>query len=177
MPTSAFDEAEQGREATMYDNMRPKWAHPLGSGLAIVTSCYGPRKLHGNDGMHRGLDLRGAKHTLVFAMAEGRVRRAGRDPKGWGRFVEVDHGDGWSTLYAHLDGLEVRSGQSVKAGDTVGFVGNTGRAFGDHLHLEVSFRGRRYNPLGALLCSDRGEAIQFKEACPRPPPLCRSTSP
>lgn len=155
------------------DDVGQRWAYPLGSGLAVVTSCYGLRALHGRDRhMHRGIDLKGQENTFVRAMASGRVRRVGHDPDGWGRFVELDHENGWVSLYAHLVAKEVMPGQRVKARQIIGYVGHTGNALGPHLHLETKLRGKHLDPLGALLCSDKAAEVRMRVKCRRPPRRC-----
>lgn len=86
--------------------------------------------------LHRGLDLRGERGDLVTAVAEGRVRFAGRDPA-LGNLVIIDHPGGVSSWYAHLSSIGVHAGLRVEAGSAVGAVGNTGRSAAPHLHLTM----------------------------------------
>lgn len=94
---------------------------------------------------HRGLDFAAPRNTPLLATAPGRVVRAGT----WGAFgrtVEIDHGNGFKTRFAHLNKIKVRKGQRVELGDTIGLMGTTGRSTGVHLHYEVLYRGRQVNP-------------------------------
>ena len=95
---------------------------------------------------HRGLDLRGATGTPVRSVAAGRVLLA-EEQYFSGNMVYVDHGDGLLTLYCHLSRIDVRPGERVRAGQTLGLVGATGRVTGPHLHLGVRLRGQMVNPL------------------------------
>lgn len=97
------------------------------------------RKLHG------GEDWQGACGTPVHAIADGTVTSADRHGAS-GKRVDLDHGDGLSTWYGHLQGYEVGVGETVQAGDVVGYVGTTGRSTGCHLHLAVSLHGSYVDP-------------------------------
>ena len=72
--------------------------------------------------------------------------RTGRQPTGWGNFVELRHPNGMTTLYAHLSRIDVRSGDTLMAGERLGLVGSTGRSTGPHLHFEVKRDGRHVDP-------------------------------
>lgn len=98
---------------------------------------------------HRGLDIVAAGGTEVHAPADGEVVRAMR----WGNYgkvVDVDHGHGFVTRYAHLSRIEVAEGDAIRRGDLLGLVGSTGRSTGPHLHYEVFQDGRRVNPWGYI---------------------------
>lgn len=122
---------------------------PLAAPLAEyeVSSGYGHRRdpINHRRAMHTGIDLRGPLRAPVMATAPGRVVFAGRKG-GYGRMVEVDHGMGVHTRYAHLAQTSVRVGQRVPLGGRVGLLGNTGRSTGRHLHYEVLVDGRARNP-------------------------------
>ncbi|MEM6648980.1 MAG: peptidoglycan DD-metalloendopeptidase family protein [Pseudomonadota bacterium] len=96
--------------------------------------------------MHRGLDFGGPMNTPIHTTAPGRVTFTGRKG-GYGLIVEVDHGNGFLTKYAHLNKIKVRRGQKLDLYDTVGLLGNTGRSTGPHLHYEVVYRGRQLDPI------------------------------
>jgi murein DD-endopeptidase MepM/ murein hydrolase activator NlpD len=116
-----------------------------------VTSGFGPR-VHPLDGvakMHTGVDLRGGEGAPIHAAAGGTVVSAG-ERGGYGNAVEIDHGGGVHTLYAHASALEVKPGDHVQEGQEVGQVGQTGRATGPHLHFEVRVGGRPVDPTSAL---------------------------
>ncbi len=102
---------------------------------------------------HLGVDLAADIGTPVYATAEGVVCSVERDV-GLGRVVKLDHKYGYQTVYGHLSQIAVYMGQSVKRGEIVGTVGNTGLTTGPHLHYEVYFQGKAQNPLRYFLNSD-----------------------
>jgi murein DD-endopeptidase MepM/ murein hydrolase activator NlpD len=98
---------------------------------------------------HTGVDLAAETGTPVRALADGVVTYTTdnfEEAKGSGKVVVVEHGDGWTTRYYHLDGWAVRQGTTVSAGETIGAVGNTGRSTGPHLHFEILRDGEQVNP-------------------------------
>jgi len=95
--------------------------------------------------LHSGIDLRAPRGMPVRATGDGKVVKAGRNG-GYGLMVEVVHGNGLITRYAHMSKVLVKVGQRIKAGVTVGKVGSTGRSTGPHLHYEVRYRGKPQNP-------------------------------
>ena len=111
-----------------------------------ISAPYGIRTYR----MHRGVDLglcHGEDRTIVaaFTGVVVKVRNQGRR-KGYGKYVIMDHGNGLTTLYAHLASWQVNVGDTLQAGDTIGVGGNTGRSFGAHLHFEMKFNGSYINP-------------------------------
>ena len=111
-----------------------------------VSAPYGIRTYR----MHRGVDLglcHGEDRTIVAAFkgVVVKVRNQGRR-KGYGKYVILDHGNGLTTLYAHLASWQVNVGDTLQAGDTIGVGGNTGRSFGAHLHFEMRFNGNYIDP-------------------------------
>ena len=94
---------------------------------------------------HGGLDFKGSTGEPVQATARGKVTHAGVQG-GYGNLVTVSHAYGHSTLYAHLSRVDVKVGQQIEAGDTVGLLGSTGRSTGPHLHYEVQWRDQRLDP-------------------------------
>lgn len=113
-----------------------------------ITSSYGMRKhpLKGSRGMHHGVDLRADMRTPVIATADGIVVRAGRYSNGIGKMVEIQHQYGFSTVYGHLDGFEVKVGDIVSQGDVIAKSGNTGLSTAPHLHYEVHYLNERVDP-------------------------------
>jgi murein DD-endopeptidase MepM/ murein hydrolase activator NlpD len=99
----------------------------------------------GKPAMHTGLDFRGDTGEAIRVTAAGTVISAGWSG-GYGRLVEVDHGNGLSTRYGHLSEIDVKVGQTVKAGQTVGRMGSTGRSTGPHLHYETRIDGEAVDP-------------------------------
>lgn len=122
---------------------------PLAAPLAQynVASGFGHRRdpINKRRAMHAGIDLRAPLRAPVMATAPGRVVFAGRKG-GYGRMVEVDHGMGVRTRYAHLSRITVREGQRLPLGGRVGLLGSTGRSTGPHLHYEILVDGRARNP-------------------------------
>ena len=96
---------------------------------------------------HRGMDFTAPRGTPVYATGNGIVKRADRRSSGYGRHIRIDHGFGYTSLYAHLYKYVVKRGQKVKRGDLIGFVGSTGRSQAPHLHYEIIKDGKRVNPL------------------------------
>lgn len=97
--------------------------------------------------MHSGIDFTAKKGTPVYATGDGMVKRADNRSSGYGKHIRVDHGYGYVSLYAHLSGYNVRRGQRVKRGEIIGYVGNTGRSAGSHLHYEIFKDGKRIDPI------------------------------
>ncbi|MFD1711231.1 M23 family metallopeptidase [Ottowia sp. GY511] len=114
----------------------------------VLSSQYGgrPNPFTGRGSeSHGGLDFKGATGDPVRATARGKVTQAGW-LGGYGNVVTVSHALGHSTVYAHLSRVDVKPGQHIEAGATVGLVGSTGRSTGPHLHYEVQWRGQRLDP-------------------------------
>jgi len=112
-----------------------------------ITSAYGKRRDPVNKrwASHYGLDMGAAFNTRVYAPAPGTVVYAGWKGK-YGKYIEIDHGAGVRTRYAHLNKILVKKGQSVNFRDKIGLVGSTGRSTGSHLHYETIYRGKSQNP-------------------------------
>lgn len=96
---------------------------------------------------HYGMDFSARKGTPIYATGNGTVKRADNRSSGFGKHIRIDHGFGYVSLYAHLSKYNVRRGQRVKRGDIIGFVGNTGRSRGPHLHYEILKDNKKINPL------------------------------
>ena len=112
---------------------------PLPKGSWKVSSYWG-------DGRgHKGIDLCANKNTAIMAVASGTVTKAGWNGD-YGYCVKIDHGNGYSTLYAHANKVCVSVGQKVSQGETIALVGNTGYSFGNHVHFEVYQGNTRINP-------------------------------
>ncbi len=98
---------------------------------------------------HKGIDIPGPVGTPIFATADAIVGRAQR-VAGYGKFIELEHGNAIQTRYGHMSALNVYAGQRVKKGDVIGFMGSTGNSTGSHLHYEVRIAGDAINPAGFL---------------------------
>ena len=96
---------------------------------------------------HYGMDFSARKGTPIYATGNGTVKRADNRSSGFGKHIRIDHGFGYVSLYAHLSKYNARRGQKVKRGDIIGFVGNTGRSRGPHLHYEILKDNKKINPL------------------------------
>jgi murein DD-endopeptidase MepM/ murein hydrolase activator NlpD len=96
---------------------------------------------------HYGMDFSARKGTPIYATGNGVVKRADNRSSGYGKHIRIDHGFGYISLYAHLSKYNVRRGQRVKRGDIIGYVGNTGRSVGPHLHYEIFKDKKKINPL------------------------------
>ncbi len=118
---------------------------------AALTSGYGRRidPFNGRAANHTGIDFRERYGAPVFSTAAGRVVQASRHG-GYGKMVEIDHGNGLITRYAHLSAYSVSKGQWVKRGAKIGKIGSTGRSTGAHLHYEVRLNDKPLNPMRFL---------------------------
>ncbi len=117
-----------------------------------INSAYGLRRLasEARARQHKGVDIAAPTGTAVFVACEGEVLRTGYDAEGYGRFIEVRHPNGMSTLYAHLSRIDVARGDTVSAEERIGLVGSTGRSTGPHLHFEVRRDQAQVNPTTVL---------------------------
>ncbi|MEP5937801.1 MAG: M23 family metallopeptidase [Erythrobacter sp.] len=119
---------------------------------ARLTSDYGMRThpVLGKRRKHNGIDLAAPTGTPVYATADGIVGKA-QWFSSYGLYIRVDHGADLETRYAHLSRLAVASGERVKKGDVIGYVGSTGRSTGPHLHYEVRIDGVPVNPIPYMI--------------------------
>ncbi len=127
---------------------------PLAPPVAVEyreTSGFGPRvdPFTGRPAFHAGLDMAAFDRAPVVATSPGTVSFAGVK-SGYGYVVEIDHGHGFKTRYGHLRDIQVSRGEHVAIGQRIGSMGSTGRSTGTHLHYEVWFRGRVYDPVNFL---------------------------
>ncbi len=128
---------------------------------ARVSSRFGMRKhpILGYSKMHQGVDFAAPRGTPVFAAGDGVIAQSGRNG-GYGKYVRIRHTSNYHTAYAHLQKFAKgqKSGQRVKQGDIIGYVGSTGRSTGPHLHYEVLKNGRQVNPTELKL--PKGEKLR-----------------
>lgn len=108
--------------------------------------------LSGNDysSSHPAIDISAGEGAPVYAADSGMIRMQGNDISGYGNIIEIDHGNGYSTVYAHLSGIEVKAGQVVCTGQWIGAAGSTGNSTGAHLHFEVIRDGAYIDPWSVL---------------------------
>ena len=122
---------------------------PLGENWrSMVSSEFGYRKdpFTGAQKMHNGIDLGAPKGTPLHAALDGVVSLVRYSTTGYGYHVIIDHGGGFTTVYAHCSQILVFEGKEVSAGDVIALVGSTGRSTGPHLHFEVAVNGKKQNP-------------------------------
>lgn len=120
----------------------------------VKSSSFGWRidPITGQQNFHEGLDFQGDIGTPIQAAAAGRVIAAEYHPQ-YGNMIDLDHGNGVTSRYAHASRLMVKLGQTVRAGETIAQLGNTGRSTGPHLHFEIRYKGVAQNPLQFLRLS------------------------
>ncbi len=127
-----------------------KWIWPLGSASCYISSGYGYRSasISGNS-FHGGIDVAGSGITgkPVYATKGGKVITAVTSNSGYGIYVVIDHGDGYSSVYAHMSSRSVSTGATVTQGQQIGQVGSTGNVTGPHLHFEIRHNGVKKNPM------------------------------
>lgn len=97
--------------------------------------------------MHEGLDFAAPQGTPIYATADGTINTAGSTGNGYGNHVIINHGYGYETLYGHMVRVKVKSGETVKRGQVIGWVGSTGKSTGPHLHYEVHKNGTKIDPI------------------------------
>jgi murein DD-endopeptidase MepM/ murein hydrolase activator NlpD len=118
------------------------------SDLTSISSRYSERidPITGEKRFHWGIDYRANKGTPVYATATGIIEKIGDEESGYGNMVKINHENGYESLYAHLNDIDVSLNQEVKRGDMIGTVGNSGRTTGNHLHYEITYMEKHVNP-------------------------------
>lgn len=144
--------AARMEEARYYEGLVDKL--PLATPIGIksrITSPFGMRTdpIRKRPGWHGGIDMGAGWNAPIIAAGPGTVKYAGRR-SGYGRVVDIDHGEGFVSRYAHLNRIMVSRGDEVAIGDKIGLMGSSGRSTGPHLHYEVLFHGKPYNPVEFL---------------------------
>lgn len=112
----------------------------------LITSAYGYR----SSGWHNGVDFANNRGTPIYATRSGTVTKAVSLTYSYGNHVVINHGDGFSSLYAHLDYYVVSPGQYVSQGQLIGYMGSTGNSSGNHLHFTIFYNGSDVNPMNYL---------------------------
>ena len=145
-------------ERLLLDRKVDAAAQPSGMPVAngFIDSYYGPRTdpFTGGHEFHTGLDIDASAGTPITSVARGIVSFAGVR-NGYGNVVEVDHGNGYLTRYAHAEKLLVHVGEAVRTEQVLALVGSTGRSTGPHVHFEVWYRGKVINPLAFVQARHR----------------------
>ena len=131
----------------------------LPASLEFISSGFGFRAdpFTGAGAFHPGLDFKGPLGAPIYAAAKGRVSFVGQR-SGYGNCVEIDHGNGLITRYAHMSGFRTMVGRDVTPGEVIGLIGSTGRSTGPHLHFEVRINDRPVNPRPFLEAANVQEA-------------------
>ncbi len=135
------------RNATLDDWMKLASAPSLWPIEGRIMSAFGERQdpFNGEGAFHRGVDISGGYGQAILAPADGVVEEA-ESHNGYGKTVVINHGYGYSTLFGHMSGFAVTVGQHVQRGDVIGYVGQTGRSTGPHVHYEVRINDVPVNP-------------------------------
>ena len=117
--------------------------------LKRMASGYGWRidPVYGVTKFHSGMDFTAPTGTEIYATGKGRAIKVDYSTGGYGNRIIIDHGYGYQTLYAHMSAFAVKQGESVQRGQVIGYVGNTGKSVGPHLHYEVHKNGEKVNPV------------------------------
>ncbi|HEY2275371.1 MAG TPA: M23 family metallopeptidase [Steroidobacteraceae bacterium] len=127
--------------------------HPEGRPVTsgYISSYFGERAdpFDGREAFHKGVDFAGNQGSDVVSVAAGVVTWAG-ERSGYGKLIEINHGDGYSTRYAHNERTLVSVGQTVRRGESVALMGSTGHSTGPHVHFEVLHNGRQVDPLSFI---------------------------
>jgi murein DD-endopeptidase MepM/ murein hydrolase activator NlpD len=143
---SALENVILARE--LKEQIHPE-GRPVTSGF--ISSYFGERSdpFDGREAFHKGVDFAGAAGSKIVAVAAGVVTWAG-ERSGFGKLIEINHGDGYMTRYAHNEKTLVSVGETVQRGEPVALMGSTGRSTGPHVHFEVLHNGRQVNPLSYI---------------------------
>ena len=123
------------------------WVRPLST--FTVTSPFGMRMhpILGYERMHNGIDLGAYRNQPIYAAKSGKVTRTAYQESGAGHYVSINHGDGFSSIYMHMEKYIVSVGDYVEAGQVIGYAGDSGLSKGVHLHFGISYNGTYVNPL------------------------------
>lgn len=125
---------------------KPIWSYWVSSRFGLRDDPFNDKKAG-----HKGIDLASRTGNKIKTQANGKVVRTVISNKGYGNLVEIDHGNGFTTKYAHLHVIYVKKGDYVEIGDDIGEVGSTGRSTGPHLHYEILYRGHPVDPMPFMM--------------------------
>lgn len=138
---------------------------PLGRPVSgPISSQFGDREdpVNGKDAFHSGVDMQAKRGEEVLATADGMVIQANNNGY-YGRFVEISHGNGFTTHFAHLQEYKVKKGDKVQRGQAIGLAGSSGRSTGVHLHYELCFNGKLINPVTFMQTADLSKVAAIDE--------------
>ena len=136
------------------DKLKRKIKHLSGYGIRL-------HPVHKVKKFHKGIDFTAPKGTAIQATGNGVVKRVEKKKRGYGHNVVIDHGYGYTTLYAHMATIDVKKGQKVTKGQKIGEIGSTGTSTAPHLHYEVRIKGKAVNPID--YCLDGLSPTEYKE--------------
>lgn len=142
---------QQAQQSSSQEYQQGEWLWPVGKQFGYITTYFGDDYYKGEYRWHNGIDIgdAGIFWTDVYASKSGTVIKAFNndvDGYSYGKYIIIDHGDGYTTLYGHCAALYVYEGQTVQQGDVIGAVGTTGNSSGPHMHFEVRVNGSPQNP-------------------------------
>ncbi len=143
-------EAEADQQAAFPDGKPVAGEAKVSSEFGLRSNPFGGSRYE----VHEGIDFAGPVGRPILATADGTVVKADYE-RGYGNHVEIDHGYQYETLYAHLSRMTVKMGDQVQRGDIIGYLGNTGRSSGPHLHYGIYRNGQAVNPRYFLKLEDR----------------------
>ncbi len=138
---------------------------PLGKPVnGRISSRFGKRvdPVNNKKAIHEGVDIKGARGDHILATAGGKVIKAMKNG-GYGNYVEIDHGNGYITAYAHMQSYLVKKGDHVKQGQVIGQVGSTGRSTGPHLHYEIRLNNKPIDPEKFMKVADISHTIKTNQ--------------
>ncbi len=139
----SVDDLEYYREVSQYVPLgKPVWSYWVSSKFGYRSDPFNKRRAG-----HKGIDLASRTGNKIKVPARGRVVRTRISNKGYGNLVDIDHGNGFKTRYAHLHKIYVKEGDYLEVDDAIGEVGNTGRSTGPHLHYEILYQNHPVDPL------------------------------
>lgn len=144
--TTEPDDSDEEEEEEEEENPPAEsyWIQPCS--YILITSGYGYR----SSGWHNGVDFAANRGTPIYASRSGTVTTVRSLQTSYGNYVVINHGDGYSSLYAHMDYYVVSEGEYVSQGELIGYVGSTGNSSGPHLHFTVFYNGSTVNPMDLL---------------------------
>ncbi len=143
-------------------SIKPVRVDKLNRGMSQM-SGFGIRlhPIHKINKMHEGIDFAAPSGTAIQATGNGRIVKSETKSSGYGRYVIIDHGNGYQTLYAHMKEIKVRVGEKVKKGQQIGLIGSTGTSTAPHCHYEVRKDGKPINPVH--FCMDDLTPKEYQE--------------
>jgi murein DD-endopeptidase MepM/ murein hydrolase activator NlpD len=147
------------------DHLKTIRAIPLGRPVSgKISSRFGKRTdpVNKKKAIHEGVDIKGKRGNRILATASGKVIKAMKNG-GYGNYVEIDHGNGYITVYGHMQNYLVKKGERIKQGQVIGQVGSTGRSTGPHLHYEIQLNKKPIDPAKFMKVADISITLSTKQ--------------